>query len=196
MTEVEVAIRAFQDGDNGAFDVIHQTYKQRLWAYLCSRVGCHEDAQDLFNTVSLQVARDINRLRHCDRLISWVLGIASHRVLDHYRKRKKTNVPFDPTSFAIVDPAPTSEKQLLGNEKLRHLLRCLERLSEPQKELFQLQYLAGVPQKDIAFTRKLNLNVLKSHVFRAKTKIIHCMRRRGFYANTCSRQDVPGLSSE
>jgi len=180
MKNIEAAIVAFRQGHRDAFDIIHHAYKQRLWAYLCSRAHTHEDAQDLFGTVSFQVARDINQLRDSGQLISWVIGIAVNRVRDYYRKRKAGTLQVDPQNCFLVDPVPSAEAELLQQERLRQLCRCIAGLPEPQKAYFELQYLAEVPQKDIASMRQLNLNVLKSHVFRAKAKVMLCMRRHGF----------------
>ena len=50
-----------------------------------------------------------------------------------------------------------------------------------------MQYLAGYPQKQIAVDEGLNLNVLKSHVFRAKANILKCMRKYGFFLEKRSK---------
>ena len=177
--EIENKIKRFCDGDNDAFYDIHQAYKRQLWAYIYRRADSREDAEDIFNIVSMTVARKLPNLNDPSKLISWVIGIAFKCFSEFYRKKNPQTQSMDQSHLELTDPNATPETQLHHSQQLVFLRNCVRMLPEPQSTFFMLQFFAQLPQKEIARQFEVNINALKSHVFRSKLFIIKCLQRNG-----------------
>jgi len=171
----------FNSGKKEVFPKIYDAFKNRLWSYLCSRANNREDAEEIFNTVSLNVYESLDKLEDPKKLLAWVIGIAEHRVGNYYSRRSPPKVSLQDFASDIQDPNRTPEERLIKHQRLEQLRKCIAALPDPQRTYVSLQFLAGTPQKEIAEKYNVNLNVLKSHILRSKVKILECMRRNGAF---------------
>ena len=192
---LDQAVSEFCRGDRQAFDHIHDSYKRPLWAFLCTRADNFDDAEELFSMVSLRIVRDLPQLRETKKLVSWVLSIAAHSLSAFYRKRVKPHENLEDIANNFWDQRPFGENRLIQRERVTQLRRCIQTLSGPQRKYFEFQYLAGRSQKKIAEDEGLNLNVLKSYVFRAKTKLLKCMRQYGYFAGADPKESAATANS-
>ena len=182
MTQIANAIEAFAAGDHSAFATIHDTFQPKLWKFLCARSNNREDAEDLYNIVSLAVAQNIHTLKDSGKLTSWVIGIAVFRISDYYQN-KKSNVSLDEfidaESEILIDPTDSCEQEVISGERLLQIRTCIRKLPQPQRGYFEMQFLAEIPQKDIAENLDVNLNLIKSHIRRSKIRVLECLRHSG-----------------
>lgn len=172
-------IKRFLDGDRDAFDVIHDTYRNSLWAFLCSRANNRDDAEELFSLVSITVARKLDSLEQHEKLVSWVLGIAQFKIREFYRRPKHHSLQVEDFVDELEDSDLTPEAQLASQEDMHQVHRCLRQLPEHQRTYIEQQFVAEIPQKDLAEQLGMNISALKSQVFRAKLKMLHCLRKHG-----------------
>ncbi len=172
-------IEFFLSGEKEAFEFIHNIYKNKLWTFLCARANCLEDAEELFNIISCVVYQDLESLEDPDKLIGWVLTIAVRRVANYYQRKKPETVRIEDFVTVIEDPDLSAEEKILKREQLVHLRCCINKLPEPQQTYIRQQFLEEKSQKDIAEEHHINLNALKTHIFRSKRKLGECLRRCG-----------------
>ncbi|CAM2070358.1 Sigma-70 family RNA polymerase sigma factor [Sulfidibacter corallicola] len=179
METVIASIHRYNAGDRDAFEPIHEYYKNRLWAYLCSRANNRDDAEELFSNVCMTIARRLPTLKEPEKLIAWVIGIAHFKVRERYKSPSMKSVCVDDFAEELEDGCATPEENLVTHQSLEQLHDCMKQLPDHQREYIELQYLAGVPQKDVAEQFHLNTAALKSQIFRAKVKLLHCLRKHG-----------------
>ena len=83
----EQLVALFRAGNDAAFSVIHDRYRQRLFAYSRQMLGgSRQDAEDALQDVFL---RAYASLRSNDRPLSlraWLYRVAHNRCIDHLRK--------------------------------------------------------------------------------------------------------------
>ncbi len=172
-------IRRFCGGDRDAFDDIHEIYRRPLWRYLCARADNHQDAEDLFNIVSLKIARKLSDLRDPKKLVSWVIGIAYKCLSHYYRKNTPKPQQAEEAYLSYPDAGITQEERVYHCQVMDCLRRCVDKLPEPQLTYFSLQFFSEIPQVEIAQRFGINLNLLKSRILRSKVNILECLRKHG-----------------
>jgi RNA polymerase sigma-70 factor (ECF subfamily) len=119
------------------------------------------DPEDLLGEVFLQVARDIRRFTGDDAdLRRWVFTIAHNRLVDARRRaaRRPQIVPIDvPDRAAAPGPDPVDV----------HLLAALEGLSDDQREVVVLRFVADLPLDAVAGVTGRTVGAVKALQHRA-----------------------------
>jgi len=135
-------VAAVLNKDRKATAEIVARYGGALHGYLSRRLmPRHDLVEDLFQQVFLEAWQSLSRFRQESGLKAWLLGIARHKVQDHYRSRLREcewdeNVP-EPA--AAADPALDLETQ----QQRERVWSLLAELSEEARTLLLWRYWEG-----------------------------------------------------
>ena len=150
---------------------------QRLRAFIGRRVSDPHAADDVAQEVLLRLHRNIERLRHEDRLDAFAYEIARNAITDHYRaKARAREVPSAPSSLAArIDADPNHEQQTEDRDGRQQLARCLEplaqRLPQPYRDALMLTDLGDLSQVQAARLTGLSVPGMKARVQRARAQL-------------------------
>lgn len=151
---------------------------QRLRAFVGRRVSDPHAADDVAQEVLLRLHRNIERLRHEDRLDAFAYEIARNAITDHYRaKARAREVPSAPSSLATqIDADPNHHQQQTEDRDGRQqLARCLEplveRLPQPYRDALILTDLGDLSQVQAARLTGLSVPGMKARVQRARAQL-------------------------
>ena len=89
------------------FQTLLDAHGRDVHRFLVASVGAHE-ADDCYQETWIAALRAYPKLRDASNLRGWLLTIASHKVIDHLRARRRTAIPVGdaPADTASVDAAP------------------------------------------------------------------------------------------
>lgn len=157
-------IRAFQDGDANAVEVLINRYKDKVFSSLLFYVKDNYLAEDLFQDVFIKIIDTLQNKRYTEegKFLPWALRIARNLCLDYFRKVKRT--PTIKTSdhndiFEVVhlseDAPDTKMMQGQSHERVR---RMLDLLPEEQREIIVLRHYANLSFKEIAQITDCSIN--------------------------------------
>jgi len=144
----EQLVALFRDGHEEAFRVIHDRYRQRLFAYTRQMLPrSRQDAEDALQDIFV---RAYSGLRASDReltLRAWLYRVAHNRCVDELRRP----IPPAPEVLGILrarahDPVAEAEQR----ESLRRLIEDVRRLPEQQRSALLMRELGGMPYSDVA----------------------------------------------
>jgi RNA polymerase sigma-70 factor (ECF subfamily) len=130
-----------------------QQYYPRIYNYLRYRVNSVEDTEDLINTIFEQAYRRRTQFDPSRGAFStWLFRIAHNELVSYYRRNTsrshwETGVEI-PTDLVTSEPSP--EAQLVHQETLVLMLRCLERLSERDQEVISLKFASRLRNNEIS----------------------------------------------
>lgn len=147
---------------NHSIGDIYRQFSHPLRTFIAAKVSNSHEADDILQDVFLKIHAGSSRLRDAEKLQSWIYQIARNAIIDHYRKRKKS----DNLSVNLVaeDPAEESASE--------HISRCvrpmIEQLEEPYREALLLTEFQGMRQKELAERLGLSVSGAKSRVQRAR----------------------------
>lgn len=134
-------------------------------------------ADDVFQEVFLTVKQRGADFQRDGNFLAWVRGIARNKVLEHYRRQRKTPLPFDEELLTLLTESADSADKLL--ERRREVLaKCLERLAPRAREIVDLRYgdHALTPPK-IAEQLAWTTNAVNVALARARAFLRDCTRR-------------------
>ncbi|MCW3046813.1 MAG: polymerase sigma factor, partial [Solirubrobacterales bacterium] len=159
-------VALFRMGYEDAFRVIHDRYRQRLFAYTRQMLaGSRSDAEDALQDVFL---RAYNALRRDDRpvtLRAWLYRVAHNRCIDQLRRPLPAPADLFETSRApLQDPMSTAERR----EDLRRLVEDVGRLPEQQRSALLMRELEGLSYAELADALDVSVPAIKSLLVRAR----------------------------
>ena len=166
----------FRAGNDEAFRVIHDRYRQRLFAYTRQMLpGSRQDAEDALQDIFV---RAYAGLRANDRelaLRAWLYRVAHNRCIDELRRPP----PPAPEVFGLVappirDPIEEAERR----ESLRRLIADVRRLPEQQRSALLMRELGGMSYADLGAALGASVPAVKSLLVRARVGLAHAAEAR------------------
>lgn len=146
------------------FNDFYNNYKGIVYSMAIRSLKSPFDAEDVFQNVFLKVYTSLKLGAQIKRPEQWIARITSNTITDSFRARRSCF----PLLEDICAPEPSEET----DPKQRKLLESeVKELPENYKEVVQLHFGEGVPQREIA--RRLNTSIsnIKQRVYRAKNHL-------------------------
>jgi len=118
------------------------------------------EAEDCAQDVMVAVLAALPHYRYDhDKFLSWVFGIAAHKVADRlrapHRRRELLVPPTEPQSDGRAPLAPAAGEEFARLEQSRQVGRLLRRLPEPQREVLALRLAFGYSAEETARLLKM-----------------------------------------
>ncbi len=149
--EKQLAI-GIRKGDPDAFRALYDRHSAQLLGYLLRLTGSRTEAEDLVQDVFLAAYVGRETFQGNSRLISWLLGIATRRWRDRWRRRAPAPTSLD--TMEEVSVATGSGVQQTGMESAIvntiTLTRALARLAPPFREALLLVRSQGLAYAEAA----------------------------------------------
>lgn len=149
------------------FELLYDRYADRLFRYALSRTGSPMEADDI---VSDSIVSALERLEQFDpkrgSFRSWLFTITSRKIVDHRRHHRRfwraINRRWRP------DPPEDSAFELaLRSVERSRVHRAVERLSEPNREVVALRFVADLPISAVAAVLNISEGAVKMRLNRA-----------------------------
>jgi RNA polymerase sigma factor (sigma-70 family) len=172
----EQLVALFRAGNDAAFSVIHDRYRQRLFAYSRQMLGgSRQDAEDALQDVFL---RAYSSLRTNDRPLSlraWLYRVAHNRCIDHLRRPTPRPADlFDTSRKPLHDPMDEAER----HEDLRQLVADVRRLPEQQRSALLMREIDGLSYAELSDALGVSLQAVKSLLVRARIGLVEAVEAR------------------
>jgi RNA polymerase sigma-70 factor (ECF subfamily) len=159
--------------DRGAryefFAAQYEAYLARVLNYVRLRVRDEALAQDLTAETFERALTHIDTLRDPGAFGGWLFRIAGNVVAAHYRGKPR-EVPLE-WAESRAAPDPPAEGQIVHSEELAALRRTLDILSEREREIVRLRFVAGLPHKEIGSAMGLRAGNVAVILYRALRKL-------------------------
>jgi RNA polymerase sigma factor (sigma-70 family) len=173
----EQLLALFRAGSNEAFGVIHDRYRQRLFAYvrqmLCA--GPRQDAEDVLQDVFV---RAYGALRADDRQVhvrAWLYRVAHNRCIDHLRRPVPPPAEiFEVSRKPLHDPIEEAQRR----EDLAQLVADVGRLPEHQRSALLMREIDGMSYADLAGALDVTVPAVKSLLVRARIGLVEAAEAR------------------
>ena len=172
----EQLVALFRAGNDAAFSVIHDRYRQRLFVYARQMLGgSRQDAEDALQDVFL---RAYSSLRVSDRPVSlraWLYRVAHNRCIDHLRKPVPPAIDlFETSRRPLHDPTIEAERR----DDLRRLIEDVRRLPEQQRSALLMREMDGLSYAELSEVLGVSLQAVKSLLVRARIGLVEAVEAR------------------
>ncbi|HSY38401.1 MAG TPA: sigma-70 family RNA polymerase sigma factor, partial [Polyangia bacterium] len=175
--ELVAAIRA---GDDRAFEELYAQYRDRIFAFILSKVHDHGRAEDIAQEVFMSALR---RLRGADQAIAfkpWIYEIAKNACIDEFRRGSRAReVPLeaDGGEFVVdrqqspVSSVPTPVAAVESKQRLDDLRGAFGGLSATHHQLLVMREFEGMSYDEIGQRLDMTRQMVESGLFRARRKL-------------------------
>lgn len=173
-------VRLFQEGRGRelAFRRIFETYCQAIEHFFARKGLTPEDCRDLTQETFLGIYRALDGYEEKERFVGWLYRVALTTFLKWRRsavavKRSGVEVSRD----AMEDPEATLATpgrqldELLAEERRRALQEAVAALPEQMRDCLTLRLYHQLAYREIAVIKKLSIETVKAHLFRARKKL-------------------------
>lgn len=169
--EIAELVARAQAGDEASMGQLFERLSDRIYRFFRLRTSDKATAEDLTQTVFLEMIQALPRYkvqRHA-KFTTWLFQIARFRLIDHYRKQRKT-VPLEEA------PEPSHEP-LADRDPLAAIAveQALRQLPEKYQTVLHLRFREGLSASEVAKimqTTALNVRVMQHRALRElRTKL-------------------------
>ena len=139
----------------------------RVFGYLRNRCESHSAAEELTSETFLAAVSQIRRGVLDEVTIAWLIGIARHKLLDHWRRGdSRATDSFDP-ALPPNDPALHEDPWDAVLDQHRVAV-VLAELGAHHRSALTLRYVDGLPVADVAETLGRTLHATEALLVRAR----------------------------
>jgi RNA polymerase sigma-70 factor (ECF subfamily) len=180
----ELVLRCRQSprGDTRAFEVLVETYKQRVFATALRITGNRHDAEDAAQDVFLKIYRNIKSLADPASLTSWIYTITTNTCYDIMStKSHSASLSLSPTEQEDGEErysdlaSLTPEDAAVQSELRRCLEDALRHLDTSARTTIVLRDIEERPYQEIASNLKIGLSAIKMRIHRAREAFRHAL---------------------
>lgn len=170
-----LALRS-QQGDQQALQQLIGLWRPRYLAYVRTRVGDPEAANDIVQEGLISLCRSLGRLRDLGAFVSWSYRIMERRCADWLRAKAR-----DSNIIEFVDQLPETSS-VLDSERVQTSLTVATLLATLDGKLagtLRLYYLEELSVSDIAAIYKVPPGTIKSRLYYARKYLQDSQRQAG-----------------
>ena len=84
-------VSKYVKGDNYSFEILLSRHKNRVFAFIMSKIKNKDISDDIFQDTYVKVVNSLQKGKYNEegKFLPWVMRIAHNLVIDHFRKQKK-----------------------------------------------------------------------------------------------------------
>jgi RNA polymerase sigma-70 factor (ECF subfamily) len=157
-------VTLYLQGNSKSFEVLIQKHKNKIYAFILSKIRNKDLAEDIFQETFIKVINSLQKGKYNEegKFLPWVMRIANNLVIDYFRKAKKMRTIAPTNDFDIFDILQDGEKNIednLVNDQIhKDLRKLIEYLPEDQKEVLKMRYYAELSFKEISESTGVSIN--------------------------------------
>lgn len=162
-------IQATLAGDSRSFAEIVRQYHGRVYGFLYQMMRHRHDAEDMTQQTFIKAYQNLGRFDPRRPLINWLLTIARHGAINHFRDTKRWSEMPEDVMGSEPSPATVAERR----EKAANLWdRARTLLSRREFEVLWLRFGEELSTEETARVVGLTQTHVKVLVFRARQALL------------------------
>ena len=153
----ETLVSLYAEGENQAFNVLLNRYKDKLYSYIYYIVRNSEMTEDIFQETFMKAIITIRQGRYNEngKFSAWLRRIAHNLIIDSFRQEKSENlVSCDEPEVNILNniglAEGTIENAIVNRQILSDVRRLMEFLPDEQREVVYMRFYQDLSFKVIA----------------------------------------------
>ncbi|RAJ12891.1 RNA polymerase sigma-70 factor (ECF subfamily) [Arenibacter echinorum] len=160
-----------KDHQAKAFEILVNTYKERLYWHIRRIVLNHDDTDDVLQNTFIKVFRNIDGFKGDSKLYSWMYRIATNEALSFLKsKSQKLKINNEKLMTKAVEDL-RADVYFEGDEIQLKLQKAIATLPEKQKLIFNMKYFQELKYEEISEILETSVGGLKASYHLASKKI-------------------------
>jgi RNA polymerase sigma-70 factor (ECF subfamily) len=190
-TEIDekLLVRAYQAGDERAFDTIVRTQYNALYAHALRRLSQHEAAEDAVQDTMLRAYRALPNLDGDLALKAWLHRILTNVCHDEGNRRRRQQGLVEKVAALPEELEPDPVDEAVLHDTVRVMSEALKDLPESYREALVLRYVDGLSFREVAEATGVSEENARARVHRGRLALHKVLSRIAVMAAFL----VPGL---
>jgi RNA polymerase sigma factor (sigma-70 family) len=173
----EQLLALFRAGNDEAFRVLHDRYRQRLFAYVRQMLtaSSRQDAEDVLQDVFVRAYGALRNDAREMNVRAWLYRVAHNRCIDHLRRPVPPAAElFEVSRKPLHDPVEVAQRR----DDLRRLVEDVGRLPEQQRSALLMREIDGMTYAELAAALDVTVPAVKSLLVRARVGLVEAIEAR------------------
>lgn len=167
----ERLIKRALENNKQAWLQLVKRYEGLVYNYALRMLSNRDDAMDLMQDVFVSVFRNLGGWRGECSFKNWLMTIAHHRCIEHYRRRRDYHSDDELDDQASDADWDNPERIYAGQQRGQQLIRAMQQLPLEQRQIVELKFFQHLKLQDIATQLDIPLNTVKSRLYSAVSKL-------------------------
>ena len=157
-------VKKYINGDNYSFEVLLNRHKNRVFAFIMSKIKNKDLSEDIFQDTYVKVVNSLQKGKYNEegKFLPWIMRIAHNLVIDHFRKQKKMHMVRSNNDFDIFDiikdDSINVDDRLIRDQIFNDLRALINLLPNDQREVLKMRYFEEMSFKKIAEYFDISIN--------------------------------------
>lgn len=164
MTDEELVV-LYAEGNNAAFDVLLNRYKNSIHSYIYFIVRNRDLTEDIFQETFVKAIVTIKQGRYTEngKFKAWITRIAHNLIIDYFRQERAENtISNDDVEVDLFNNMKlcdgTVEDRLVNRQVLSDVKKLVKHLPDNQREVLEMRYYQDLSFKEIADITGVSIN--------------------------------------
>jgi RNA polymerase sigma-70 factor, ECF subfamily len=181
--EIKGTILRAKNGDQAAFTSLLDMYWNEVYGFMLKRTENETDAEDITIETFSKAFDKLTQYNEEYQFNTWLIAIAKNVHIDMLRKKKTSlftdmNDHDEDHAHNVADDSPSAEDQIITEQNLSQLLRCIKELKPHYQEVIQLRYFQELSYQEMAEQLNEPLSNIKIKLLRAKKLLAEVIKDR------------------
>jgi RNA polymerase sigma-70 factor (ECF subfamily) len=131
-------------------------------------------AEDAVQDAFVEVIRRKEKILSlsCNHLQSYLVIIVKHKAIDILRKYQKiSDIDIDDSADILESDETPVDEQIIDKMGFEHLVSLVSKLDEKYKVVFEMKYILGFSNKEIAKMMNIERENVKIRIYRARAQL-------------------------
>lgn len=156
-----------REGSEPAFQQLYRQVYPPVAAYVRKRVPNSQDADDVISEVFRKFLQGLDGFNsERGSVLTWVVSMARHGVIDYQRKRRPVMVDCDELAGVLAGDRPEALQRLIKRDDLRRVQALLLRQPPEIREMFDLRFGRGLRVSQVAAVMEISGDAAKQRFAR------------------------------
>ena len=157
-------VKKYINGDNTSFEILLNRHKNRVFAFIMSKIKNKDLSEDIFQDTYVKVVNYLQKGKYNEegKFLPWVMRIAHNLVIDHFRKQKKMQMIRSSNDFDIFDVIKdnkiNADEKMIKDQIFGDLNLLIDKLPSDQREVLKMRYYEELSFKKIAEYFDISIN--------------------------------------
>ena len=166
--------------DHSSFDRQQQfqrlidAHYQAVWQYVLTLTRGASEAEDLTHEAFLLAFDRLVERRPIDSPGLWLRGVVRNLVKEWWRKKRRLPIELAEQLRQLAEDVDNSSEELRAGREAA-LTRCLEKLTDDERQLMRARYEDGLRITQIAEQQEANAETMRVRLFRIRERLKTCV---------------------
>jgi len=163
LTDSEL-VRDYISGDESALEHLIHRHKQKIYAFINSKVMDRDVTEDVFQDTFVKVIRTLKKGNYNEegKFLPWVIRISHNLVIDHFRRNQRMPIFKVKDDFDILsvlsDGSLHAESQMIKDQIDVDLGKLIMQLPDDQREVLEMRLYRDLSFKEISEVTDVSIN--------------------------------------